>query len=151
MFCSGCGKEIPEGSKFCPECGKATNGTPNVTNTVSDSDSTKTLMAILAYILFFIPLLTGAHKTSDFVKYHTNQGTVLFLATLIFSIALSIITAIFTTILIAIGAWGLLKTIGTILGLLWLAPLALCILGIVNVVKNQTKPLPVIGKFTIIK
>jgi hypothetical protein len=36
MFCSGCGKEIPEGSKFCPGCGKATDGTPNVANVVSD-------------------------------------------------------------------------------------------------------------------
>jgi hypothetical protein len=36
MFCSGCGKEIPEGSKFCPGCGKAVDGTPNVTNAVSD-------------------------------------------------------------------------------------------------------------------
>jgi hypothetical protein len=36
MFCSGCGKEIPEGSKFCPGCGKAMDGTPNVTNVASD-------------------------------------------------------------------------------------------------------------------
>ncbi|GHT67701.1 hypothetical protein FACS1894110_13680 [Spirochaetia bacterium] len=36
MFCSGCGKEIPEGSKFCPGCGKAADGTPNVTNVASD-------------------------------------------------------------------------------------------------------------------
>jgi hypothetical protein len=36
MFCSGCGKEIPEGSKFCPGCGKAADGTPNVTNAASD-------------------------------------------------------------------------------------------------------------------
>jgi hypothetical protein len=36
MFCSGCGKEIPEGSKFCPGCGKATDGIPNVTNAASD-------------------------------------------------------------------------------------------------------------------
>jgi len=36
MFCSGCGKEIQEGSKFCPGCGKATDGIPNVTNAVSD-------------------------------------------------------------------------------------------------------------------
>jgi hypothetical protein len=36
MFCSGCGKEITEGSKFCPGCGKATDGTPNVTNVASD-------------------------------------------------------------------------------------------------------------------
>jgi hypothetical protein len=37
MFCSGCGKEIPEGDKFCPSCGKATDGTLNVTNVVSDT------------------------------------------------------------------------------------------------------------------
>jgi hypothetical protein len=36
MFCSGCGKEISEGSKFCPGCGKATDGTPNVTTVASD-------------------------------------------------------------------------------------------------------------------
>jgi RNA polymerase subunit RPABC4/transcription elongation factor Spt4 len=29
MFCSNCGKEIPEGSKFCPGCGKAADGTSN--------------------------------------------------------------------------------------------------------------------------
>ena len=23
ITCSGCGKQIPSGSKFCPECGKA--------------------------------------------------------------------------------------------------------------------------------
>ena len=25
MFCSGCGKEIPENTQFCPNCGKAVN------------------------------------------------------------------------------------------------------------------------------
>ena len=36
MFCSSCGKEILEGSKFCPSCGKATNGAQDATNAVSD-------------------------------------------------------------------------------------------------------------------
>jgi hypothetical protein len=36
MFCSGCGKEIAEGSKFCHGCGKATDGTSNVANAASD-------------------------------------------------------------------------------------------------------------------
>ena len=31
-------------------------------------------MAIIAYILFFVPLLTGDRKKSPFVKFHTNQG-----------------------------------------------------------------------------
>lgn len=29
MFCSNCGKEIPEGSQFCPECGAAVSGNGN--------------------------------------------------------------------------------------------------------------------------
>jgi uncharacterized Zn finger protein (UPF0148 family) len=36
MFCSGCGKEIHEGSKFCPGCGKAADGTSNAANAASD-------------------------------------------------------------------------------------------------------------------
>jgi len=39
-------------------------------------------MAIIAYILFFIPILTGDHKKSRFVMYHTNQGLVLFYSAL---------------------------------------------------------------------
>jgi len=116
----------------------------------NDAEQNKT-MAILAYILFFIPLLAGAHKTSPFVKYHTNQGTVLFLAAVIFGIAVGILTAILSFVLLGIGAWRLWWGIHIIISLLWLAPLALCILGIINAVNKQKKPLPVIGKFTIIK
>ncbi len=28
MFCTKCGKEIPEEAKFCPHCGASTNGEP---------------------------------------------------------------------------------------------------------------------------
>jgi len=96
-------------------------------------------------------LLAGEHKNSGFVKYHTNQGIVLVLATVIFSIAFGILSAILTAILIAAGAYSLLGVIATIMSLFWLVPLALCILGIVNAANSQMKPLPVIGKFTILK
>jgi uncharacterized membrane protein len=163
MFCSNCGKEIPAGSKFCPGCGKTADAAANVSKTASasgpaepqaadpnDAEQNKG-MAILAYILFFIPLLVGTHKTSDFVKYHTNQGTILFLATVVFSIVLGILTAILTAILLGSGAWRLWGVISVIFGLLWFVPLVLCILGIVNAATGKMKPLPVIGKFTIIK
>jgi uncharacterized membrane protein len=116
----------------------------------NDAEKNKT-MAILAYILFFIPLLAGAHKTSPFVKFHTNQGTVLFIAAVIFGIVVGILSAILTAILWRTFAWGLLGVIHIIISLLWLAPLALCIIGIINAANKQKKPLPVIGKFTIIK
>jgi uncharacterized membrane protein len=160
MFCPNCGKEVPAGSKFCPGCGKASGTVPNAPNTASgsaepqanpnDAEQNKG-MAVLAYILFFIPLLAGTHKTSDFVKYHTNQGIVL----VIFCIAFGIVTGILSAILVAIAtasfSLGLLMAIPTLFGLLWLIPILLCILGIVNAATGKMKPLPVIGKFTILK
>jgi len=157
-FCSKCGKKIEAGAKFCPSCGASTSGEPAAQQSgpaepqanPNDAEQNKG-MAILAYILFFIPLLAGTHKTSNFVKYHTNQGTVLFLATVIFGIVLGILSAILTAILWRTFAWGLLGVIHIILGLLWFVPLVFCILGIVNAATGKMKPLPVIGKFTIIK
>jgi uncharacterized membrane protein len=102
-------------------------------------------MAILAYILFFVPLLTGAHKESDFVKYHTNQGTVLFIAAVIYGIGYSILSMILA--FIPIIGWLLIM----LLGLCSFGILALCILGIINAVNNKCVPLPFIGNFTIIK
>jgi uncharacterized membrane protein len=121
----------------------------------ADADANKG-MAILAYIIFFIPLLTGAHKSSPFVRHHANQGTVLFLFALVWGIVYSILIGIFTAMLftpsaILSGTWGAFGIISTILGLLWFIPLILWILGIVNAATGKLKALPVIGKFTIIK
>ena len=38
-----------------------------------------TTMAVIAYIIFFVPLLTGDAQKDAFVKYHVKQGLVLFL------------------------------------------------------------------------
>lgn len=113
-------------------------------------------MAILAYILFFIPLLTGAHKTSPFVKFHTNQGTVLFLASLVLSVVFGILSAIITAILTAsIATWGAALTVASIFGFIWMALAVViavfAIVGIVNAAAGKMKPLPVIGRITIIK
>lgn len=112
-------------------------------------------MAVLAYIIFFVPLIAGTHKTSPFVKFHTNQGTVLFLASLACSVALGIVSAIITAIFTATLAWGALLVIASIFSIIWLVygigVAVLAILGIVNAVNGRMKPLPVIGKFTLIK
>ena len=164
-FCTKCGAKMEEGVKFCPGCGAALEGapeqpkaeepkveTPNAEAKPAANDAEENkVMAILAYILFFIPLLTGDHKKSPFVKFHTNQGTVLFIANIIFAIAYSIITGIITSLFLFSGAWAFFSIIVSVMGLLWLVPTALAILGIVNAVKGETKELPVIGKFTIIK
>lgn len=92
------------------------------------------VMSILAYIgiLVLIPLF--AEKNNPYVRFHVNQGFVLF----ILSIAASIVSTIFMFI----------PVFGAILvSLVSLAQVALMIIGIVNAATDSAKELPVIGKF----
>jgi uncharacterized membrane protein len=96
------------------------------------------VFAILAYfgILFLIPLF--AAKESPFARFHANQGLILFL--------LQIVLYIAGIVLIFIPYIG-----GIISVLLWLGFVALAIIGIINAAKGETKELPLIGGFKLIK
>lgn len=98
-------------------------------------DAEKNLaMGILAYILFFIPLL--AARDSKFAMYHANQGLLLFLTALIINVVGGIIPVI---------GWFLIIPLGDLFVLI------LAVMGIVNAARKETKPLPLIGKYEIIK
>ena len=156
--CANCGKKLPDGVKFCPSCGTAVSGKSVKTEAQNqeiqqadpaDAEQNKG-MAVVAYILFFIPLITGDHKKSPFVMFHTNQGTVLFITCIAVSIASSILMGILTAAL----SWSaiFIVIIGAILWpLVSIALFVLFITGIINALKGRMKPLPIIGKFVIIK
>jgi len=91
-------------------------------------------MAVLAYILFFIPLLAAKH--SKFAMYHANQGLVLLLAL----VAVNIVSAIIPLI-----GWLLIGPLGN------LALFVLAIIGILNALGGRCKPLPLIGGFRLIQ
>ena len=97
------------------------------------------LWGILSYIslLCLIPLLTK--KDNDFVYFHAKQGLVLFGAEIIVYIISSILRA-------SIWSWGVLSILNVVFTLLNLGLVVLAILGIVNVIRNQKKELPLIGK-----
>ncbi|MDQ5882661.1 MAG: hypothetical protein QG648_13 [Patescibacteria group bacterium] len=97
------------------------------------------LWGILSYIslLCLIPLLTK--KDNDFVYFHAKQGLVLFGAEIIVYIVSSILRA-------SIWSWGVLSILNVVFTLLNLGLVVLAILGIVNVIQNQKKELPLIGK-----
>jgi uncharacterized membrane protein len=144
---------MEDGVKFCPSCGTSMSGEPakqaaqveEIQADPTDAEQGK-VMSIIAYIgiLCFVPILTGDHKKSPFVMYHTNQGVVLFITDVALWVALWILGAMFA----AMGMWALIPLFSTVI---WVGILALAILGIVNAVNGRMKPLPVIGKFTIIK
>ena len=109
-------------------------------------------MAVIAYILFFVPLLTGDYKKSPFVKYHTNQGTILFIISVTLNVAVSIIRGILRTLFWNWFAWPVYGLFNTVISIIMWVPVVFLILGIINAVNGVTKPLPVIGdKLTIIK
>ena len=157
-FCIKCGTQLIVDAKFCQSCGQRTEAadpesrcyqdsmaSPTTSQENPDDASQNTAMAVLAYIIFFIPLLTGDFKASPFVKFHTNQGTVMFIVAL----AYGVVCGILSTILIFIPFIGWLMIL--LLGMVWLIYPVFMVMGIINVTNGQMKPLPLIGDITIIK
>lgn len=86
-------------------------------------------MAVVAYIIFFLPLLTEAKK-DPFVKYHVKQGLTLFLAGIIARII----------VYIPVIGWILIWPFNVFL-------LILFVIGVMNALGGKQEPLPIIGKF----
>lgn len=106
---------------------------------MADTNNNK-VMAVLCYlgILWVVPLLTD-HKNDPFVKFHINQGIIL----TIFGVAVRLVTWIlsFIPVLGSLLSWA---------G--WIAIVVLMILGIMNAINMEEKPLPLIGTlFTVYK
>ena len=97
----------------------------------SDANANK-VMAILAYlgILVFIPLF--AAKESKFARFHTNQGLILFICSVVIFVV------------------GRIPGLATLAWLLNIAVAVFAIIGIINAAKGEAKELPLIGKFRII-
>ena len=164
VFCANCGKPIDGGVRFCPSCGaesgktvrtEAQNQWPQQANQ-NDAEQNKG-MAAIAYFLFFLPIITGDHKRSPFVMFHTNQGMVLFITYIAMWIASSILVTILYRVFAAaiyrspLGSWGLLSLFGLITPLFSIVMLVLFIIGIINALNGRMKPLPLIGRITLIK
>ena len=156
-FCSKCGAQLNEGEKFCSKCGapvedkkeekKQENGfeailnTPDTTSGYDQNDiQSNKAMGILAYLglLVLVPIL--AAKNSRFARFHANQGLVL----LIVEIGFSIISALKNIHFIG-GVFGVVGALGSIV------TLALAIIGIVNAAQGKVKELPVIGGIKILQ
>lgn len=88
-------------------------------------------MALLSYIgiLVLVPLLTV--KDDEFVQFHAKQGLVLLIAA------------------IAISVVGVIPLLGWLIAFVGgLTCLVLAVMGIINVLNGEKKPLPLIGQFS---
>jgi len=122
-----------------------------------NTDTHEQLMALLAYMFFPIPMITKDVEKSEFVKYHTNQSAVFFLATLGFGIVYLLVAVLIHYS--GLSAWASIS-IGTsyhpidvvswLISLTWIGPLLVWGMGIRNVRAGEMKPLPLIGKLKLI-
>lgn len=87
-----------------------------------------TTMAIIAYLIFFVPLLTDS-KNDPFVKFHVKQGMLLFI--------IAVVNALLTN----------LPLYYMINPLVSIAIIVLLVMGIINAANGKMQPVPVIGKF----
>lgn len=144
--CIKCGADIDDALEVCTVCGAPLNsngGTPAETSAQPAVASTQeSLMAVFSYLglLFLIPLF--ADNGSRYVRYHVNQGCVLFLC--------EVLIAILSTVL-----W-ILPVVGHILSLtialpLYLVTVGFMVVGILHAVGSETVGLPIIGKLQMIK
>ncbi len=101
----------------------------NESKKINSAEDKNTTMALIAYILFFVPLLTES-KDDPFVKFHVKQGFLLF--------ATAIVISIFSMILPMLMFLGMIAQFGIIV---------LAIIGIVNAVNGKEEKLPLIGQF----
>ncbi len=105
------------------EEGESNQGTTEVKEEIN-------VMAVLCYlaILIVVPLLTD-HREQEFVRFHIKQGLML-LITGVVAMFIGAIT-IFEELLIPVIA---------------VAWIVFAAIGVVNVIRNQKKPLPLIGE-----
>lgn len=152
LTCKQCGTQVEDGVMNCTNCGASIeapvqqnqpidlsekfnefNNTADTTAEYDAQDIEKNkVMAVLAYILFFIPLL--AAKDSKFARFHTNQGLVLFLGGIIASVVAAI----------PVIGWIIAPIAGLVITVL-------AVIGIINALGGKAKELPIIGKFKILK
>jgi uncharacterized membrane protein len=105
------------------------NNQVNVPVGGGENKTNRKLWSVIAYIIFFIPLLTEA-KNDPLVKFHVKQGLIL----LITSVVLNTIVH-FLPLSELFGA-----LVGLFIFILW-------IIGILNALGEKEKELPLIGQF----
>jgi uncharacterized membrane protein len=91
------------------------------------------VMAGFSYFLFFLPLIVCPE--SGYAKFHANQSLLLLIAGVVGNVILGIIPVL---------GWMLMPVFG--IGILILG-----IIGLINGFGGKAKPLPLIGRFSIIK
>lgn len=105
-------------------------------------------MAILAYIPGFVvvPLVFG--QQSRFVRYHTNQGFLLFILE---ALRWGIMSMLYTGLPLLFESHPMMYLFGFLNGVISFLFLTLAIVGVLHVIGGTCEELPGIGKYRVIE
>ena len=178
-YCSKCGQQLPEGSKFCPSCGSpvgkctkksqadnviekiaSLNDTEDSTSEYDEADiSTNRIIALFSYLgpLVLVPII-GTPK-SKFAMFHANQGLILLIAEIVYANVNGIIRCLLKVIFpVKDLFWFFIPVRGTVcniiyllMGIVWLVFVIASVIGIINAARGKAKELPVIGGIRLLK
>lgn len=160
MFCKQCGKKLDEGTKFCNGCGAQVEGTTTkeskAKTSTTSSDNIK-IWKILAYLgpLFLVGMFVK-EKDDKSLKFHVGQGILACIIDVVVALLNNLVIAkIFRKEVTILGfGTGVYETSGLGVFIMWalgLCTLAVSAYGIYNVIKNEDKEIPVIGKYAFYK
>lgn len=154
-FCRQCGAELQDGAKFCTSCGTpvgsaaqppypAPEQSADAGSGFDPQDAQQNkVMAILSYLGFLVLIPAFTAKDSKFVRFHANQGLLLFICECAYGVLIRIMDGVFGAIR--------LPFVPSAFKLLFIVFLVFSIIGIVNAAKGKAQKLPVIGSFDILK
>ena len=160
-LCKKCGTNIWPGVQKCPSCGAAVNNENSTgrgkavpigkwsADRTAQFDSAdiaeNKAVAALSYfgILAAVPLFMA--KGSKYARWHAGQGLALLAASVIYSIAYSVLAGLLLSF-----SWKFYYVL-RIARLCWLAFPLLSVLGVANAISGKAVELPVIGRIRLLK
>lgn len=139
MKCNQCNAEIPDTSRFCPECGKPKQAMNPAAGSVPSTDLAPNIAGMLAYITFIpavIFLLIEPYNKNSFVRFHAFQSIFLNIAAIVIQIGLHILGNFLSIFVLAfLPVYGL---VGLAFFILW-------IICLVKALNNEKFKIPIIG------
>lgn len=154
VYCSKCGAPMADGVQFCENCGAPVEAQPaqqpqyqqpQYQQPQAAAEPNKA-MGVLCYLSFLCLIPFFAEKNDQFVVYHAKQGMNLLIIEVIVGIVAAILSVLFLSFSFTLySIWSVLSWLMTV------GFTVLSIIGIINVCKPETKPLPIVGGIKIIK
>ena len=137
-FCNACGTQLPQGAVFCPACGKGT--TEGVSShTITAGGLTDNLAGVLAYVTFIpaiVFLVLEPYNRNRFVRFHSFQSILLWVALAVVHVCFRIVLAIPFVGWMALLVWPLYG----------LAAVLIWIVLVLKTYQGEMFKLPVIGE-----